>query len=93
MFQLVAGKFMKKNHFDIADIALLQAYILELFKLSNKCETSLKFTKEYLSEKFTENTKAEIINYLEERGVDCDCGVINKLNISEEEEAIKRTEH
>lgn len=84
---------MKKNHFDISDIALLQAYILELFKLSNKCEHSLKFTEEYLNEKFTEDAKQEILNFLEERGVDCDCSIINKLNIAEGEEAQKRTEH
>jgi hypothetical protein len=84
---------MKKNYYDISDIALLQAYILELFKLSNKCEHSLKFTKEYLEEKFDEGTKNEILEFLQQRGIDCDCGIIDKLNIADEDEAIQRAKH
>ena len=62
-------------------LAFLQAYLYEIFSTEKKCENNFKYTKWFLNENYSENEIREIINFFNRQGVNCDCGVIKKLDL------------
>ncbi len=73
----------KKNLFKPIDLALLQAYLLEIFDQENKCEKSFKFSEWYLENKFNSDVKNSIFEFFNRNGINCDCEIIQKINSEE----------
>jgi|GEM_PF-1346606 hypothetical protein len=76
---------MTKNDVPIPiyKLAFLQAYLYEIFSTEKKCEKNFKYTVWYLHENFSENEIDRIINFFNEQGINCDCGIIKKLDLKE----------
>lgn len=67
----------------IYKLAFLQAYLYEIFSTEKKCENNFKYTEWYLNENFSENEIDKIINFFNKQGINCDCGVIKKLDLKD----------
>ena len=65
----------------IHHLALLQAYLYEIFGGEKKCEKDFKYTKWYLEENFSKKTIEQIIKFFNQEGLNCDCDVIKKLDL------------
>jgi len=65
----------------IHKLALLQAYLYEVFGTEKKCEKNFKYTEWYLSENFSKNEIEKILKFFEEEDVHCDCGILKKINL------------
>ncbi|MBN1302138.1 MAG: hypothetical protein JW995_13065 [Melioribacteraceae bacterium] len=63
-------------------LALLQAYLYEIFSLENKCDMNFNHTIWYLKQNFTEKEADMIISFLRSKGVNCDCDILRKLDLS-----------
>lgn len=75
-----------KTGFSVIDLALLKAYLLQVFANEQVCKQDMKHTLWYLSDRFNDATKEKILEYLKEQGISCDCGVIEKLHPEDDEE-------
>jgi len=64
-------------------LAFLQAYLYENFSTEKECENNFKYTEWYLKENFSENEIEKIIKFFNNEGVNCDCGVIKKLDLKD----------
>ncbi len=64
-------------------IAMLQAYLYEIFSTEKKCEKNFKYTEWYLKDNFTEEEIVAVIKLFKDKGVHCDCGILKKLDIRE----------
>ena len=62
-------------------LALLQAYLYEMFTLEHKCELSLKHTQWYLSQKFLPEEIDVFMSFLKDRDLKCDCDILRKLDL------------
>ena len=62
-------------------LALLQAYLYQVFSLENSCKGNFKNTEWYLKENFSPEQSKSILKFFESLGLKCDCDVINKLNL------------
>ena len=78
-----------KEKINLADIAFLQAYLLEMFEFENECEQNFKHTKWYLQQKFDDELAELYLTFIKEHGATCDCDVIRKINIKKEAEVKK----
>ncbi len=67
----------------IHHIAMLQAYLYEIFGDEKECENDFKYTKWYLSGKFTDSIIEEIINFFKNDNLKCDCDVFKKFDLRE----------
>ena len=67
----------------IHQLALLQAYLYEIFVGEKRCEKDFKYTKWYLKENFTNKQIDSIFEFLKSYGFKCDCDIIKKLDLSE----------
>lgn len=74
---------MERKHFPapLYKLALLQAYLYEIFDAGKHCEHNLKYTEWYLNHNFSENEIVSIMNFLNESGMECDCDIINKVDL------------
>ena len=74
---------MTKNELPIPvhKLALLQAYLYQIFSFEKHCENSFKNTEWYLKEKFTDAEIQDVLNLFSRLGLKCDCDVINKLDL------------
>lgn len=73
----------KKDKLDPNDLAFLQGYLVEMFSHQTKCEENFRYTNWYLDQKYEETVKETVFNYFETKGIECDCGVVEKLNYDE----------
>jgi len=64
-------------------LALLQAYLYEIFGGEKKCEKNFKYTKWYLKENFTDPEIEEIIKFFKNGNLNCDCDVLKKFDLRE----------
>lgn len=62
-------------------LALLQAYLYQVFTLEKHCENSFAHTIWYLEEKCSEIEIKKTLEFFEKLGLKCDCDVINKLEL------------
>lgn len=60
-------------------IAMLQAYLYEIFSTDKKCEKNFKYTEWYLKENFSEEEIAAVIEFFKDKDLHCDCGILKKL--------------
>jgi hypothetical protein len=67
----------------IHKLALLQAYLYQVFTLENHCENSFDHTKWYLDEKCSETEIKNTIEFFKQIGLKCDCDIINKFNLKD----------
>lgn len=65
----------------IHKLALLQAYLYQVFTLEKHCENSFSHTKWYLEEKCSEMEIKKTLEFFKQLGLMCDCDVINKLDL------------
>jgi hypothetical protein len=75
---------LTKEKVNLADIAFLQAYLIEMFEFEHNCEQSFKHTEWYLDQKFNEEEKEMYFSFLKERGAKCDCDVIKIIDLRKE---------
>ncbi len=64
----------------IHQLALLQAYLYEIFGGEKKCEKNFKYTRWYLKENFSDLEIEEIMKYFALQSLSCDCDILNKLD-------------
>lgn len=64
-------------------LALLQAYLYEIFTTEKRCEQNLKHTDWYLTQNFSEKDIEKIFQLLKYKEIQCDCDVIKKLDLKE----------
>ena len=76
----------KKENFSSIDMVLLKAYLIELFEHESGCSHNLNRTEWYLSEKYQDTIKANILKYLNNNKIECDCQVIVKVDSMSNEE-------
>ena len=62
-------------------LALLQAYLYQVFSLENSCKGNFKNTEWYLKENFSSEQSENILKIFERLGLKCDCDIINKLDL------------
>lgn len=67
----------------IFQIALLQAYLYEILSNEKECEKDFKYTEWYLKDKFSEEKVSLILKFFRENGLNCDCGVLKKIDLKE----------
>jgi hypothetical protein len=65
----------------IHQFALLQAYLYEIFGGEKKCEKNFKYTKWYLKGNYSDSEIEEIMKYFTSQSLNCDCDILNKLNL------------
>ena len=65
----------------IHQLALLQAYLYEIFGGEKKCEKNFKYTKWYLKENFSEIELESIFIFFKEKELYCDYDVIKKFDL------------
>lgn len=65
----------------IHQLALLQAYLYEIFGGEKECEKNFKYTKWYLKENFSDLEIEEIMKYFALQSLSCDCDILNKLDL------------
>jgi hypothetical protein len=75
----------------IYKFALLQAYLYEIFIAEKRCEQNLNHTEWYLAKDFSEEKIEEIVKFFNNEGIQCDCDVINKLELKDFSEGILNT--
>jgi len=65
----------------IYQLALLQAYLYEIFSSEKECQKNFKYTEWYLNENFHQDEIEKIIDFFNKEGLSCDCGIIKKLDL------------
>ena len=67
----------------IYQLAILQAYLYEIFSLEGRCEKNFENAEWYLKEKFTDKEVDSILEFFSSFGLKCDCDIIHKLDLRE----------
>lgn len=67
----------------IYQIALLQAYLYQTFKIENQCSKNFDHTKWYLLDNYNEEEVYSIIDFFISNGVKCDCDLLSKFDLRE----------
>ncbi len=67
----------------IHQLALLQAYLYEIFVGEKKCENNFKYSIWYLKEKFSDKKVDSVLEFFKSYGLKCDCDIINKFDLRE----------
>ena len=75
---------LTKEKVSLANIAFLQAYLIEILEFEHNCKQNFKHTEWYLDQKFSEEVKELYLIFLKERGANCDCDVIKKIDVRDE---------
>ena len=65
----------------VHQLALLQAFLYEIFGGEKKCEKDFSYTKWYLKEKFSPKDIEMIIAFFKEEEIGCDCDILKKLDL------------
>jgi len=65
----------------IYEIAFLQAYLYQIYTLESNCKKDFGNTLWYLNEKYTYEEVNSIMTYFKSHGFECDCDIINKLDL------------
>lgn len=73
-----------KENINLANIAFLQAYLIEVFSYEQECEKNFKHTEWYLDQKYENEEKELYLRFIKERGATCDCDVIKKIILNKE---------
>lgn len=71
----------KKTPIPIYKLALLQAYLYQVFTLEKHCENSFAHTEWYLGENCSKIEIKNTLYFFEQLGLKCDCDVINKFEL------------
>lgn len=64
-------------------LALLQAYLYEVFSNETKCEENFKYTEWFLNENFSKTETNNLLQFLSEKEVVCDCDILKKIDLRE----------
>lgn len=64
-------------------LALLQAYLYEIFTTEKRCEQNFKYTDWYLTQNFSGKDIEKIFQLFKDKDIKCDCDVIKKLGLHE----------
>lgn len=64
-------------------LALLLAYLYEIFINEKRCEQNFKYTEWYLTQNYSTNEIELMLKFLREAGLKCDCDIIKKLDLRE----------
>lgn len=67
----------------IYQLALLQAYLYEIFTAEKKCEQNFRHSVWYMTKNFSEEKIEEIIKFFNNKSIRCDCDVIKKLDLKD----------
>jgi len=67
----------------IYQLALLQAYLYEVFTAEERCEENFTHSKWYLKKNFSKEKIEEIIKFFNNKGIKCDCDVIKQLDLKD----------
>lgn len=67
----------------IHQLALLQAYLYEIFSTEKKREKNFKYTEWYLRDNFSAEEVDEITKFFKDKGMNCDCDILKKLELRE----------
>jgi hypothetical protein len=65
----------------IHHLALLQAYLYEIFGGEKKCEKNFKYTKWYLKGNFSDPVVEEVMNFFRNGDLTCDCDILKKFDL------------
>ena len=64
-------------------LAYLQAYLHQIFTLDSNCKMNFDNTKWYLKETHTDEEVNSTIDFFKNKGLKCDCDIINKFDLKE----------
>ena len=67
----------------IYQLALLLAYLYEIFTAEKSCEQNFRHSRCYLTKNFSEEKIEEIIKFFNNKSIKCDCDVIKKLDLKD----------
>jgi len=67
----------------IHKLALLQAYLYEIFSTEKECKKNFRYTEWYLIENFPPKDIEQIIGFFNKEGMSCDCDILKKLDLRE----------
>jgi len=74
---------MKNIPMPIYQLALLQAYLYEVFTYENHCKNSFDNSEWYLGDKYNKEEVNSIFDFFRSKDINCDCDIINKFDIRE----------
>ncbi len=72
---------MKNIPLPIHQLALLQAYLYEVFSYEKQCEKSFDNAEWYLRDKHNEEKVKSIFDFFRSKNINCDCDIINKIDL------------
>jgi hypothetical protein len=64
-------------------LAYLQAYLHQIFTLDSNCKKNFDNTEWYLKETHTDEEVNSTIDFFKNKGLKCDCDIINKFDLKE----------
>lgn len=67
----------------VYQLAMLQAYLYEIFDNEKECEKNFKYTEWYLRDNFSNQQIFSILKFFKQNDVNCDCGILKKINLKE----------
>ena len=72
---------MKNIPLPIHQLALLQAYLYEVFSYEKQCRKSFDNAEWYLRDKHNEEKVESIFDFFRSKNINCDCDIINKIDL------------
>ena len=78
---------------NLADIAFLQAYLISIFQYENECAKDFNHTEWYLNQKLSRELKEIYMDFIKSRGAKCDCDVLHKIDLKNEDEFYNLVNH
>ena len=67
----------------INQLVLLQAYLYEVFSYEKRCRNSFDNSEWYLRDKHNEEKVKSISDYFRSQNINCDCDIINMINLKD----------
>lgn len=65
----------------VHQLALLQAYLYEVFAYEKQCHKNFSNSEWYLRQKHNEEVVNSILEFFRSNNINCDCDIINKFDI------------
>lgn len=67
----------------IYKLALLQAYLYQIYSQVNACKENFENTEWYLNENFSTEDRKNIFQFFDRLGLKCDCDVMRMLDLKD----------
>lgn len=77
----------------VHQLALLQAYLYEVFAYEKKCLKSFDNSEWYLRQKHNDDVVNSILEFFRMNDINCDCDIINKFDIRKYADSLLHYHH